>query len=180
VSTNLSFRTPEALKKKFRTRDIKGVANPGYIAKRDVERWYSLLSASMDEVRIEPADAVVMIYAVNWWLGIMDGHQLKSLPQQLRQQMGLDDFYRDAQLELAEQVERWPLAARAALWDAAERYDVLVHGNPGKTFGAALHLVGLHSYQLTPEELRLVEKVPAVESDQLPAAYMAAMKELDR
>jgi hypothetical protein len=163
--------------KKIQSRDIKGVDNPGAMAKRDLERWYSLLDDSLKSVSIELNEAVVMIYAVNWWLGIMDGHQLYSLPQQLLQQMGLDDFYREAQSSLAEKVEKWPLAVRAALWDAAERYEVATHRNPGKTFGAALHQVGLHSYALTPQELAVVEELAAMESDMLPGAYMNAVNE---
>lgn len=174
-STNLSFRTPIDLMNKFRTRDIKGVLNPGAIAKRDVERWYSLLEISMGDVQVEPVEAVVMIYAANWWLNGMGGQVLQDLPETLRREMGLDPFYRDAQLSLAEVVERSSLAVRAALWDAAERYDVLAHKGGQCSFGALLHQVGLHSYTLTPEELGLVESFPAVESDVLPASYIAAV-----
>lgn len=173
-STNLSFRTPADLMMKFRARDIKGVDNPGAIAKRDVERWYLLIGHSLKEVSVEPAEAVVIVYAANWWLNGMSGQILQDLPDILSKQMGLHAFYRDAQLGLAERVERWPLDVRAALWDAAERYDVLAHRDPGQTFGATLHQVGLHSYDLTPEELSLVESIPAAESDQLPDAYMRA------
>jgi len=171
-STNLSFRTPADLMQKIRARDIKGVDNPGAIAKRDVERWYSLLTYSLAQVSVEPAEAVVMIYGVNWWLSGMTGQTLEELPDVLRRGMGLNAFYQDAQLGLAEALEDWPLEVRAALWDAAERYDVLAHREPGRTFGAALHQVGLHSYELAPEELALVESIPAVESDKLPDVYM--------
>lgn len=173
-STNLSFRTPPDLMQRVRARDIKGVANPGAIAKREVERWYSLIGHSLKEVSVEPAEAVVIIYAANWWLNAMSGQVLEDLPDVLSKQMGLHAFYRDAQLGLAEQVERWPLDVRAALWDAAERYDVLAHREPGRTFGATLHQVGLHSYELSPEELELVESIPAAESNKLPDVYMKA------
>jgi hypothetical protein len=173
-STNLSFRTPPDLMQKFRDRDIKGVENPGAIAKRDVERWYSLLGESLKAVHIEPVEAVVMIFAANWSLSGMNGQTLADLPETLRREVGLHAFYREAQLDLAEETERWPLSVRAALWDAAERYDVVAHKEPGLTFGATLHRVGLHSYDLTPEELALVEGIPAVESDSLPGVYMKA------
>lgn len=173
-STNLSFRTPPGLMQKIRDRDIKGVDNPGAIAKRDVERWYSLLGESLKAVHIEPAEAVVMIFAANWSFNGMSSQTLTDLPETLRHGMGLHSFYREAQLGLAEEVERWPLDVRAALWDAAERYDVAAHKTPGRTFGATLHQVGLHSYDLTPEELALVESIPAVESDSLPGVYMKA------
>jgi hypothetical protein len=161
--------------KKIQSRDIKGVANPGAIAKRDVERWYSLLSESLKEVEVEPAEAVVMIYAAHRWLSIMNGDRLDILPEQLLQNMGLDGFYRDAQYSLAEKVQGWALGTRAALWDAAERYEVAAYREPTKTFGAILHQVGLHSYELRPEELAVVERIRAAESDVLPAAYMNAM-----
>jgi hypothetical protein len=159
---------------KLKDRDIKGVDNPGAIAKREVDRWYSLLGHSLRGVSVAPAEAVIIIYATNWWLSAMSGQVLEDLPDTLRQGMGLHAFYRDAQLGLSEKVARWPLDVRAAMWDAAERYDVLAHRETGRTFGATLHQVGLHSYELTSEELALVEKIPAVESDHLPDAYMKA------
>lgn len=173
-STNISFRTPDDLKQKLRSRDIKGVDNPGAIAKRDVDRWYSLLGQSLGSVEVDPVEAVVMIYAAHWSLDGMSGQSLYRLPEILRQEMGLDAFYREAQISLAERVERWPLDVRAALWDAAERYDVLAHKETGRTFGATLHQVGLHSYNLTSSELKLVESIPAAESDFLPGVYMKA------
>lgn len=176
-SSNLSFRTPAELMGKFRIRDIKGVKNPGAIAKRDVERWYSMLDACRKQVRLQPAEAVVMIYAANWWLSAMSGESLLALPQQLRRDLRMDPFYRDAQDSLGELVTEWPLGTRAAIWDAAERYDVLAHHHPDTTFGAALHQVGLHSYRLAPEELAVVETLSAVEADNLPAAYMQAVNE---
>lgn len=173
-STNLSFRTPADLMQRIRARDIKGVANPGAIAKRDVERWYSLMAEALKEVSVEPVEAVVMIYAANWSLTGMTGHALMDLPETLAREIGLPAFYRDAQLELVEKVERCSLDVRAALWDAAERYDVIAHKEPGRTFGATLHQVGLHCYDLGPDELALVEKLPAEESLSLPQAYMNA------
>lgn len=173
-STNLSFRTPPDLMQKFRDRDIKGVDIPGAIAKRDVERWYSLLGESLKKVHVEPAEAVVMIFAANWSFSGMNSQTLTDLPETLRREVGLPAFYWEAQIGLAEEVGRWPLDVRAALWDAAERYDVVAHKEPGRTFGATLHQVGLHSYELTPEELALVESIPAVESDSLPEVYRKA------
>lgn len=173
-STNLSFRTPAELMQRIRARDIKGVDNPGAIAKRDVERWYSLLGESLKYVSVKPVEAVVMIYAVHWCLKGMGGQSLMDLPETLRREIGLHAFYRDAQLGLAEEVERRPLDVRAALWDAAERYDVVAHREPGRSFGAVLHRVGLHSYDLMPQELALIEGLPAVESDSLPGVYMNA------
>lgn len=173
-STNLSFRTPSDLMQRIKDRDIKGVDNPGAIAKRDVARWYSLMGESLKGITIEPDEAVVMIFAAHWSLSAMNGPMLSALPDLLRQEMGLDPFYREAQLRLGEEVGRWPLDVRAALWDAAERYDIVVHRGPERTYGAALHQVGMHSYHLTPKELALVESIPAVESDSLPAAYMKA------
>ncbi len=174
MSINLSFRTPEDLLKKIKSRDIRGSDFPGAIAKRDVERWYALLGEVLKGIVLDPVDIVVMVYAVTRWLGPMDGEQLVSLPHQLRQEMGLDPFYRDAQLSLAETAEGWSLGVRAAVWDAAERYEVIAHQNPELTFGAALHQAGLHRYDLNAGELALVESFPAVEGAQLPGAYMAA------
>jgi hypothetical protein len=174
ASVNLSFRTPPDLMSKIQSRDIKNVDHPGYLAKRDLERWYSLLGSSLREVSVTPEEAVVVIFAAGWWLPTMTGQLLTDLPVVLRQEIGLDGFYESARRSLADRVDSWPLAVRAALWDAAERYDVLVHETQGCTYGAALHRVGLHNYLLDQEELEVVESFIAVESRELPAAYMNA------
>lgn len=176
-STNLSFRTPPDLMAKIKARDLKGVENPGATAKRDVARWYSLLSASLPEVTVVPAEAVVMIHAANWWLTTMNASALLGLPDTLRSGIGLDDFYGAYQQSLGESMLSLPLSARAALWDAAERYEVEVSKHPDQTFGAVLHRVGLHTYQLSPQGLEIVESFSAVESSALPAAYMKAVKD---
>lgn len=164
--------------KRIQSRDIKGVDNPGAVAKRDVERWYSFLGESLKGVRVSPREAVVIIYAANRWLGVMTGPRLESLEGDLFEPIGLDGvregFYREAQESLSAKVGEWPLNVRAALWDAAERYEVTAYRQPGKTFGAVLHQVGLHSYELDPEELDVVERVPAAESDALPDLYVNA------
>jgi hypothetical protein len=162
---------------RLQARNIKGVKNPGAIAKRDVERWYSLLEASVSYVKVEPIEAVVMIYAANWHFSAMNSRTLEDLGSILRQEMGLNPFYADAQRTLAQKVEDWPLLVRAALWDAAERYDVLAHLRRVETFGAGLHQVGLHSYELEPEELARVEGLAAVEGDSLPEEYMRTVME---
>lgn len=174
-SSNLSFRTPPELKARLKARDIKGVDHPGAIAKRDIERWYSLMEESLHEVAVSPAEAVVVIYGVHWWLPALTGSALSDLPVQIRRLVGLPPFYRDAQDSLGERLYAMSLSARAALWDAAERYDVAVRRNHEQTFGRALHEVGLHSYDLPQSELWVVENLTAVESDALPAAYMNAI-----
>lgn len=177
MSINLSFRTPEDLLRKIKSRDIKGSGFPGAIAKRDVERWYALLGEVLKTVSLVPAEIVVMVHAATRWLGPMNSENLAALPDQLRQEIGLDPFYRDAQLGLADQAEGWSLGVRAAVWDAAERYEVVAHQQPDLTFGAALHQAGLHTYDLDAEELAVVTSLLALEGDMLPAAYMRMIRD---
>lgn len=180
ASTNISFRTPPELMTKLASRDIKNVKYPGHVAKRDVDRWYSLLESSLGEATVSPEEAVVIIFAASWWLPVMTGRFLTELPAILRQEIGLDGSYAGASRSLADRMESWPLAVRAAVWDAAERYDVTVRQGPWRTYGAALHQVGLHNYRLSSQELALVEALPAVESRELPAAYLAAKGQNER
>lgn len=178
ASVNLSFRAPEALMKQFKSRDRKGVRHPGSIVKRDIERWYSLLADGLKEVTIEPAEAVVMIYYVNIFDGEPDHLDVVSSATRLQgRPIGLSEEFDPIRDSLAEKMATWSQASVYAVWDAAERYQVRALAGSTDTFGMALHHVGLHSYHLSPEELRQIEQMAAVEADSLPGEYLRALEE---
>lgn len=186
ASRNLSFRTPEPLMDKIRSRDLKGVDNPGAVAKRDVERWYNVLQEGLAEVRLTPPESVVLIH----YVGPFEGHVVHTnvlLAAQHIQSgpMGLGEPFAAVRESLAAKMAQWSLAGRYAAWDAAERYQVLVARNFARedlaedlTFGMALHHVGLHTYDLPQEELSVIEGMDAVEASRLPGAYVRAREAL--
>jgi hypothetical protein len=185
ASKNLSFRTPQELLDKIKARDLKGVDNPGAVAKREVERWYSVLQESLSEVRLTPAEAVVLIHHVEVFDGQADLPIIRVASDCIADgSTGLSSFYGPVRASLARQMARWSFAGLFAAWDAAERYHVLVKRNFDReeqaedlTFGMALHRVGLHTYDLPPEELEVIESTPAVMPDRLPDAYLRALEE---
>lgn len=178
-SNNLSFRTPEPLLKQIQSRDPKGVENPGAIAKRDVERWYGFLQSGLPQVELTPAEAVVLIHYVGAFQGEMQHSQVLMAAQSIGSTpQGLGEAYAPARASLAAKMADWSVAALYAAWDAAERYEVVAkRGSLNTTFGMALHLVGLHSYVLPPDDLATVERMGAVPSADLPGEYLTALKE---
>lgn len=180
ASTNLSFRTPEVLMGKIRSRDLKGVDNPGATAKRDIERYYSLMDEGMRTVRLTPKEAVVLIYHVSTYEGYATAQQIADAWEVFQDyQLGLDENFDDATESLGQAYAEWPLVGRWAAWDAAERYQVLAtrSGDPELTFGMALHRAGLHTYDLSQEELAHIERMGAVEGDLLPGVFLRALQE---
>jgi hypothetical protein len=192
-SRNLSFRTPPKLLEQIQSRDLKGVDNPGAVAKRDVERWYEVLQESMREVRLNPAEAVVLIY----YAGSLLEDSSVSLSRVLMAHhiigsggLGLESAFTPVSESLADKMAGWSLAGKYAAWDAAERYEVVVRRNlehvegavegaEDLTFGMALHRVGLHTYDLLPDELAVIERMGAVPADMLPGAYLRALREAE-
>jgi hypothetical protein len=179
-SSNLSFRAPEPFLEQIRSRDIKGVDNPGAVAKRDLIRWYGVLQQGLGEVDLTPAEAVVLIHfvgafhdrSVNLSEMLMAHHVINGAS------LHLEEVYTPVRASLADKMANWSTVARYAAWDAAERYQVVSrHGPLNTTFGMALHRVGLHSYVLPPEDLATVERMGAVSADLLPGEYIAALKE---
>lgn len=184
-STNLSFRTPAEFMERIKSRDLKGVDNPGATAKRDLGRWYDVLDEGMHEVEVTPDEAVVLIHYVSTYDGLATvdnvtraGEVLEDYP------VGLTDGFDTAKWELGRKYQTWSLAGRYAAWDAAERYEVLARRNEGAdawpedlTFGMALHTVGLHTYDLPLEYLAHIERTPAATADKLPGIYLRMAEE---
>lgn len=179
-STNLSFRTPERLMAQIGQRDMKGVQYPGTVVKRDVERWYAVLADALSEVRLAPAEVVVLVsYAASYdgepsHASVIDSPLVIS-----RREFAMDDErFDEAQEALGRKMTDWSLAGLYAAWDAAERYEVLARrsADSGLSFGMALHRVGLHTYDLAPEELARIEQIRAVPAEELPAAYLRAVE----
>jgi hypothetical protein len=178
-SPNLSFRTPQSLLEQIQRRDLKGVENPGAVAKRDVERWYGLLQEALSEVRLSPAEAVVLIH----YVGALQNEPVHSNILLAAQtigstSLGLGDAFAAVRASLAAKMASWSLAGKYAAWDAAERYEVLaVRGPETLTFGMALHEVGLHTYDLPTDELATIERMAATTADQLPGEYLVALED---
>jgi hypothetical protein len=181
-STNLSFRTPVDFMDRIKSRDLKGVDNPGATAKRDLGRWYDVLAEGLREVQVTPDEAVVLIYYVSTYEGLATvdnvmraGEVLEDYP------VGLVDDFDTAKWELGKKYQTWSLAGRYAAWDAAERYEVLARRNEASTepltLGMALHRAGLHTYDLPPEILAHVERTPATIADELPGIYLRTAEE---
>lgn len=183
ASQNVSFRVEPDLLEKIRSRDPGATRYPGATAKREVIRWYDMLAEySRDMPRLSPAELVVWIY----YVGTYDGRPavnnvLEAGDVLLDQQIGLDVFYDDFQTQVGLSLNGVPAMAVWALWDAAERYQALVSSTKDEslTYGMALHKVGLHTYDLAPQDLKLVEAVPAVSAELLPSAYLRAVQEDD-
>lgn len=178
-SQNISFRVEADLLDKIRSRDPAASRYPGATAKREVSRWYDMLEEySRDMPQLTPSELVVWIYYVNTYDGRPSVRNvLDAGTVLLEQQIGLDVFYDDFQTQLALHLNAVPAMAVWALWDAAERYQALVSSSAEElTYGMALHRVGLHTYNLPVEDLRIVEATRAVSADLLPGAYMRAME----
>ncbi len=182
ASTNLSFRTPADFMDKIKSRDLKGVDNPGATAKRDLGRWYDALGEGLREVQLTPDEAVVLIYYVSTYQGLASvdnvvkaGEVLEDYP------IGLVEDFDTAKWELGSKYQSWSVLGRYAAWDAAERYEVLARHNEKTTepltLGMALHKVGLHTYDLPPEILAHVERTPAMIADKLPGFYLRTAEE---
>jgi hypothetical protein len=161
VATNLSFRTPSELMDKIKLRDFTNVQNPGATAKRGLIRWYDMLGCALREIHLIPKEAVVLIHLVNRVGPDISADRLAVY--QIKDQ-GLGEAYTFVTESLAAKMASWPLATRYAAWDAAERYEALV-SKEKLSYGSALHQVGLHTYDLTPEELEHVEALEAAYLD---------------
>jgi hypothetical protein len=182
-SNNLTFRAPEGLMDQIKSRDIKGVQYPGTVAKRDIDRWYRVLADGLKEVRLDPTEALVLIYYVDTLGGEPSHEEVTGLAEGLRSgQIGLGETFDAARVSLAEKLFGASLAAVYALWDAAERYHVAARRNDEDawsedlTFGMALHKIGLHTYDLSPEELAHIERTTAVLPDLLPGAFLSTLE----
>jgi hypothetical protein len=179
-STNLSFRTPQPLLDKIKIRDLKGVNNPGATAKRDLGRWYDLLSESLEEVSITPEEAVILIHYVATYDGCPSARNVFDAGEVLEDYpIGLAEDFDAAKEALGRKYQDWSYATRYAAWDAAERYEVLArnHTEDNLTFGMALHRAGLHTYDLPPDELAVIERMKAAPAAFLPGVYVRAVEE---
>jgi len=161
---------------------MKGVDSPGATAKRDLGRWYDMLSEGLREVQITPDEAVVLIYYVSTYEGLATVDNVERAGEVLEDySVGLMDDFETAKWELGKKYQTWSLAGRYAAWDAAERYEVLARHNEKTaeplTLGMALHRVGLHTYDLPPEILDHVERTPAMIADKLPGLYLRTAEE---
>lgn len=181
-SQNLSFRAPQKLLDQLSKRDLKNVKYPGTTAKREVERWYSLLTSGLMEVRIDPVEVVVLAYYANAFNGEPTHANVLNAPYAIGDGVGsLSGKFYPAQLSLSDKMKGWSVAGLYAAWDAVERYEVVVSRlkNESMTFGMALHLVGLHTYSLPPEELARIEQMSPVTSELLPQEYLMAGEDRD-
>lgn len=161
-SINLSFRAPDPLLKDVQSRDPKALKNPGSVAKRDLERWYALLAEALRDVELSPAQAVLLIRLIGQATEPIED-LVASLPDYVERNP--QEGFQHVQRGLVRVLSTYGLATRWALVDAVERYEVLIRRSPvrpGFTVGMALHLVGLHSYIATPEELAALEATTAV------------------
>ena len=62
---NVSFRAPSLLRDALSARNPKDdVKNSGAIVKRDVERWYVELDRALASLKLNPAEAVLLISVV--------------------------------------------------------------------------------------------------------------------
>lgn len=181
-SRNVSFRAPDGLRSQLLARDPKkGNQYPGSIAKREVERWYSLMVEGMQHApQMSLGEAVVFIHYVATYDGrpshsdVMDAcevlfdQDLSSMPVD----QDLEDFQESLSRKLAGLREYGHVSY--AMWDAAERYEVIAAHNedPDLTFGRVLHQVGLHSYTLDQSELAQAERMGAVPGEFLPKVYL--------
>lgn len=153
-SPNLNFRAPADLLAKIRSRDPQGLKLPGSIAKRDLERWYAALEAGLEGVTLTPAEAILLARVVRdaprvdeaFVTTLIRAVEDSSLTGWEVQQRGL-----------VRKLAAFPLITRWALVDAAERYLAYAEKNPEATTGMALHQVGLHTYDLAPWELEILE-----------------------
>lgn len=182
-SSNLSFRSPETFLAKIRQRDLAGFTNPGATAKRDLTRWYDLLNEAMSEIHIQPVEAVVWIFYVNTYEGYPSARQILEAGDVIfESDLTLGDCFLDARETLSEKCQGWSPAAHYAAWDAAERYQVMVTAGKARealtaTFGMALHQVGLHTYDVAPDELNHIEAMKAVPAEKLAEEYLNTLPE---
>jgi hypothetical protein len=166
----------------IRGRDRKGVDNPGAVVKRDVKRWYAVLHDALSEVKLSPLEALVLICYVARFEGepthvaVMTAHEGIGDTR-----LGLSQEFRATGDSLSAKYMCWSTAAKYAAWDAAERYQVLSlrQADDPPTFGMALHTVGLHTYDISPDELSVIERMKAAPADFLPGVYLRAL-EMDR
>lgn len=160
---NVSFRAPVLLRNALAARNPKDdVKNSGAIAKREVERWYTELNRALERIKLDPAEAVLLISVV----GTSDlppeeiAHQLHILVEQDE-----TEGFGHVRHRLAQKMSSWDVMRMWAVVDAVERYEIYQRRNPSATLGMALHMVGLHSYMVTPEELALLESTPVPPPD---------------
>jgi hypothetical protein len=160
-SQNVAFRTAGPLLKKISSRDPKGVKTPGATAKRDLERWYSALEFCLSKVKLDPAEAVLLIKVIGTvpehtdeWVEHLGLHVLESE----------EEGYEHVRTRLVQRITQWDFMTCWAVVDAVERYVVFQArnaGDPDITLGMALHQVGLHSYMVSTEELAALEAAGA-------------------
>jgi hypothetical protein len=165
-STVLSFTAPYLLLKQITSRDPKGAKKPGATAKRDLERWYGVLSGALERLKLDPAEAVLLLQV----LGTVDASpEEKARLLAVHVERDTAEGYGHVRRELVRKMTSWDLLTCWAVVDAAERYVVYQQRNPGATLGMALHQVGLHSYEATYKELAALEATTAVVPAELEA-----------
>jgi hypothetical protein len=163
-SQNVSFRAPYPLINQIQARDPKGYKYPGAAAKRDLERWYNLLSRTLDRMLLAPAEAVFLIRVV----GNAD-LPAEEVVQKLHMLVEQDrtEGYGHIRRKLIAETSHWHPIQCWAVVDAVERYQIYQQRHPEATLGMALHMVGLHNYQATQEELSVLEGVKAAPPEEL-------------
>lgn len=152
---NMSFRAPALLRDALAARNPKDdVKNSGVIAKREVERWYVELDRALVTLKLNPAEAVLLISVVGNSELRPDqiAHQLHILVEQDE-----TEGFGHVRDRLVHRMSSWDVMRMWAVVDAVERYEIYQRRNPSATLGMALHVVGLHSYMVTPEELAILE-----------------------
>jgi hypothetical protein len=157
---NMSFRAPALLRDALAARNPKDdVKNSGAVAKREVERWYTELDRALARIRLDPAEAVLLISVIG--KSTLQPHELAH---QLHIEVERDtsEGFGHVRDRLVQKMFSWDVMRMWAVVDAVERYEIYQRRNPQATLGMALHVVGLHSYQVTPDELTLLESTQAV------------------
>jgi hypothetical protein len=152
--TGLNLRVDEILRAKIKSRDLKGVENPGAVARRDLERWYGSLKDALDQIKLAPAEAVLLIAVIG-----KESVHSEALAATLAMHVeeSEEEGYGHVRNRLVQKIEHWDRTTRWAVIDACERYAVYAKRHPESTLGMALHQVGLHSYTATPEEMAVLE-----------------------
>lgn len=156
---NMSFRAPALLRDALAARNPKDdVKNSGAIAKREVERWYVELDRALARIKLDPAEAVLLISVVGK-SSLNPDELAHRLPLEVEQDTS--EGFGHVRERLVRKMSSWDTLRMWAVVDAVERYEIYQRRNPSATLGMALHVVGLHSYEVTPEELALLESTQA-------------------
>lgn len=139
---NVQFTPQYPLALQLRARDPRGYNSPGGIAKRDLGRWYGALDHELRNLKLEVAEMLLLVAAVEGWK-TPDGAGLpEALPGIVRG--GQQPGYGHVRGPLASRVEGWGHLLRWAVIDACERY--VIEEKKGGTQADVMHRVGLNPY----------------------------------